>query len=100
MGDKADQEEKHFDEISELTKLNLPNSTESYPIGVASQGGVGYCCMSDGTGYCWGFGTNLQLTTGEEDDIYEPERIQGGRLNDKRILSVAVGGQHGALLIG
>ena len=58
--EKKDKEEKNFDEISELTKLKLPNNEKCYPVEVASQGSVGYCCMSDGSGYCWGFGTNLQ----------------------------------------
>lgn len=97
--ERAEKEEKHFDEITVLTKLNLPNTEENHVTEISSNGGVGYCCMSDGTGYSWGFGTNLQLTSGEEDDIYEPQMLQGGRIKDKQILSVSVGGQHGAFLV-
>lgn len=55
--------------------------------------------MKDGSGYAWGFGENLQLTNGEEDDVLVPTAISGKALTDREIAHVVAGGQHTAFLL-
>ena len=52
---------------------------------VSSSSSVGYAISKEGKGYAWGFGENLQLTTGEEDDENVPIELQGGRLEGRTI---------------
>jgi len=51
-----------------------------------------------GVAYGWGFGSNLQLTTGEEDDEWTPVALTGKNLEDRKVLDVAAGGQHTVVL--
>ena len=41
--------------------------------------------MEDGSARAWGMGNNLQLTTGEEDDEWEPINIQGKKLEGMKV---------------
>lgn len=90
-----DENKKSPEETDKLLKIPVPEPVKD----VSSIGSVAYCVTDKGTGYCWGFGENLQLTTGEDDDVLEPIGISGGRIAGKKILSAVVGGQHGLLLI-
>ena len=44
-----------------------------------------YAIMEDGSARAWGMGNNLQLTTGEEDDEWEPIYIQGKKLEGMKV---------------
>eukprot|EP00042_Codosiga_hollandica_P047991 m.529742 g.529742 ORF g.529742 m.529742 type:complete len:142 (+) comp57565_c0_seq2:111-536(+) len=48
---------------------------------------------SDGSAYAWGFGENMQLSTGEEDALV-PTLMTGKTLENRRVVSIAAGGQH------
>jgi regulator of chromosome condensation len=48
--------------------------------------------------YSWGFGQNLQLGTGNEDDALEPVEITGKQLEGHKVIAVASGGQHTMLI--
>jgi len=51
-----------------------------------------------GKGYGWGIGTNLQLTTGCEDDEWTPVEMTGRNLENRKILHVDCGGQHTVII--
>ena len=63
-----------------------------------------FCCLliiyllPTGKVYAWGFGENLQLGTGEEDDEYEPKEVTGKQLEGRKVLAISAGGQHTCLL--
>jgi len=97
--EKKGEREETYDEVNKLIKMDLPNNAECHPVQISAKGAVGYCRMSDGTGYSWGFGTCLQLTSGEDEDVNIPMQLQGGRIVGKRILSLACGGQHGVFIV-
>ena len=65
--------------------------------------GVGGACSfavtATGELYSWGMGTNFQLGSSSEDDIWTPEKVTGKRIENRKILSVSAGGQHTALLV-
>ncbi|XP_041319144.1 regulator of chromosome condensation isoform X2 [Pyrgilauda ruficollis] len=68
-------------------------------ISVACGASVGYAVSSDGRAFAWGMGTNYQLGTGEEDDVWSPVEMTGKQLENRRVLAVSSGGQHTVLLV-
>lgn len=44
-------------------------------------------------------GTNHQLGTGEEDDVWSPVEMMGKQLENRSVLAVSSGGQHTVLLV-
>ena len=69
-------------------------SLESECIEVACGTAVSYAVTEKGECLAWGMGTNGQLGTGEEDDVYEPTKMKGKQLEGKKVLVVSSGGQH------
>ena len=65
---------------------------------VACGGSCSFAVTNAGKAYSWGFGTNLQTGTGEED-TWTPTEMTGKHLEGKRVLSSSSGGQHTAMLI-
>eukprot|EP00118_Oscarella_pearsei_P007235 m.34756 g.34756 ORF g.34756 m.34756 type:complete len:422 (+) comp32010_c0_seq1:90-1355(+) len=65
---------------------------------VASAGCVSFAVTREGKAHGWGMGTNMQLATGNDDDVMSPTVMSGKAINSRRILSISVGGQHLALL--
>ncbi|XP_018103719.1 regulator of chromosome condensation isoform X3 [Xenopus laevis] len=66
---------------------------------VACGASVSYAVSTDGGVFAWGMGTNLQLGTGEEEDVWSPEQMTGKQLEDREVLSISGGGQHTVLLV-
>ncbi|XP_072211684.1 regulator of chromosome condensation [Excalfactoria chinensis] len=66
---------------------------------VACGASVGYAVSSDGRAFAWGMGTNHQLGTGEEEDVWSPVEMTGKQLENRLVLAVSSGGQHTALLV-
>lgn len=60
---------------------------------------VSYAVTETGTVYGWGMGTSQQLGQSEDDDLWEPTRLQGKQLEDKKVAMVSAGGQHTLLLV-
>ncbi|KAG8451226.1 hypothetical protein GDO86_003458 [Hymenochirus boettgeri] len=82
-------------EQSEPTLIpNLPKISS-----VACGASVSYAVSNDGRVFAWGMGTNLQLGTGEEDDVWSPQEMSGKQLDGCEVLSVSSGGQHTVLLV-
>lgn len=52
-----------------------------------------------GRAFAWGMGTNYQLGTGEEDDVWSPVEMTGKQLENRTVLAVSSGGQHTVLLV-
>ncbi|NXH19769.1 RCC1 protein, partial [Bucco capensis] len=72
----------------------LPNITS-----VACGASVSYAVSSDGRAFAWGMGTNYQLGTGEEEDVWSPVEMTGKQLEKRAVLAVSSGGQHTVLLV-
>lgn len=49
--------------------------------------------------FAWGMGTNYQLGTGQEEDVWSPVEMTGKQLENRVVLSVSSGGQHTVLLV-
>ncbi|XP_075211918.1 regulator of chromosome condensation-like [Lycorma delicatula] len=67
-------------------------------VDIACGSSVSFAVTSDGEVYAWGMGTNGQLGTGDEEDVYEPKKIQGKQLEGRSVVQVSGGGQHTVLL--
>jgi len=65
---------------------------------VACGTAVSYAVTEAGDCLAWGFGANGQLGTGEEEDVWEPLRMAGKHLKDKKVLVVSSGGQHTVII--
>lgn len=71
---------------------------------VATGGSSSFAITESGRLYSWGFGTNGQLGSGEDEDIVIPTLVKGKRLVPKdgtppaRVLQVDAGGQHTVIL--
>ncbi|KAF9391798.1 hypothetical protein CPB97_005435 [Podila verticillata] len=48
--------------------------------------------------YAWGFGEMLACGNGEEEDVPKPLKLTGQQISDRRVIRVAAGGQHSAIL--
>jgi regulator of chromosome condensation len=55
---------------------------------------VTFAVTRSGEGFAWGFGTNRQLTSTEEDDVLVPTAMTGKQIDDRKVVQVAAGGQH------
>jgi alpha-tubulin suppressor-like RCC1 family protein len=67
---------------------------------VTSGGSCSFAVTKSGKLYCWGFGENGQLATGQDqDDVITPTLAGGKHLEDgARVLQVSAGGQHTVIL--
>jgi len=82
-------------ESKKVLKVSLPKPAVKIGTGSCTS----YAILDDSTAMSWGMGSNLQLTNGSEDDEWEPIKMAGKQIDDKKILSVSGGGQHAILLI-
>ncbi|KAM3829624.1 regulator of chromosome condensation [Vipera latastei] len=80
---------------------NSPTSVPGLPksTSVACGERVGYSVTEDGRAFAWGMGSNLQLATGDEEDVWSPVQMSGQQLENRSVLSVTAGGQHTVLLV-
>ena len=82
-------------ETKKAVKVTLPKPA----IDVGSGSCTSYAILDDSTAMAWGMGSNLQLTNGSEDDEWEPIKMAGKQIDEKKILTIAGGGQHAIMLI-
>ncbi|XP_023246601.1 regulator of chromosome condensation-like [Copidosoma floridanum] len=68
-------------------------------IDVAAGTAQSFAVTNTGTLYAWGMGSEGQLGTGKEEDIYEPELINSKHVKDAFVLQVSGGGQHTIILV-
>jgi len=66
---------------------------------LSSRGRLTYALDKEGVAWAWGPGTHYQLTDKEGDDHWEPLRMTGKQLEDRKVVSVSAGGQHGCLIL-
>ena len=59
---------------------------------------VSYAVTRAGECFSWGMGTNGQLGTGEEEDVFTPKKMEGKQLKGKKVVAVSSGGQHTVLI--
>jgi len=59
---------------------------------------VSYAVTRAGECFSWGMGTNGQLGTGEEEDVFTPTKMEGKQLKGKKVVAVSSGGQHTVLI--
>lgn len=85
------------EEPSTLTKIQSLKGVKI--TSVEAGGSCSFAVTATGELYSWGMGTNLQLGSGEEDDIWTPTKVTGKKIENRRVLSVSAGGQHTALLV-
>uniref|UniRef100_A0A8C6VNP0 Regulator of chromosome condensation 1 n=1 Tax=Naja naja TaxID=35670 RepID=A0A8C6VNP0_NAJNA len=85
----------------EVGEKNTPTAIPGLPksTSVACGERVGYAVTEDGHAFAWGMGSNLQLATGDEEDVWSPVQMSGQQLESRRVLSVTAGGQHTVLLV-
>jgi len=88
-------QEKTIRETKKLLKVNLSDKA----VAIGSGSCTSYAVFANGNVYAWGMGSNLQLSTGEEDDEWEPVQMAGKQIDEKKVLSVSGGGQHAIVLI-
>lgn len=65
---------------------------------VCAGGCVSFAVASDGKVYSWGMGSNNQLGSGDEEDVFVPTPVGGKQLQSKQGIHVSSGGQHTVLL--
>jgi len=65
---------------------------------VACGTAVSYAVTEEGKLYSWGMGTNGQLGTGEEDDVWEPYLVTSKQIKDRIVIAVSSGGQHTVMI--
>ncbi|XP_074640738.1 regulator of chromosome condensation-like [Tubulanus polymorphus] len=87
---------KDCEETKEPTLITSLNGTGCQSISAGSS--VSFAVSNDGVGFSWGMGTNQQLGTGNDDDVYEPIKIAGKQLLNREVIMISAGGQHTVLL--
>lgn len=86
-------------EVSEPVQVaSLNNENISM---VACGEAVSFAISSKGDLFSWGLGSCLQLGTGEEEDAFEPTKVEGRNLQSDihEVLGISAGGQHTAMLV-
>lgn len=90
------------EDAKETTSPVLVAALEWNPIcKIACGEAVSLAVSSKGDLYSWGFGSCLQLGTGEDEDEFSPVKVEGKNLQSElhEVLGVSAGGQHTALLV-
>lgn len=90
------------EDAKETTSPVLVAALEWNPISkIACGEAVSLAVSSKGDLYSWGFGSCLQLGTGEDEDEFSPVKVEGKNLQSElhEVLGVSAGGQHTALLV-
>ncbi|XP_067862971.1 regulator of chromosome condensation [Heptranchias perlo] len=80
---------------------SIPTLIQGLPdiAAVACGASVSYAVSKDGRAFAWGMGTNYQLSTGDDEDVWSPVQMSGQQLENREVLSISSGGQHTALLV-
>jgi len=65
---------------------------------VACGTAVSYAVTKEGACLSWGMGTNGQLGTGEDEDVWSPAVIKSKQLEGREVLTASSGGQHTVIL--
>uniref|UniRef100_UPI00398E816E regulator of chromosome condensation isoform X3 n=1 Tax=Pristiophorus japonicus TaxID=55135 RepID=UPI00398E816E len=83
------------------SEKSIPTLIHGLPVitSVACGASVSFAVSKDGRAFAWGMGTNLQLSTGDDDDVWSPVQMSGQQLENREVLSVSSGGQHTVLLV-
>lgn len=68
-------------------------------IRVATGTACSFAVTESGDVYSCGMGTNLQLGSGEEHDLWSFTKILGKKIENRDVISSSAGGQHSALLV-
>ena len=89
LGENSTLEPATPTRVPQLDKIVEVSASTVCSFGVSESGAV----------YSWGMGTNLQLGTGEEDDLWQPHMISAKKLDGRKVIGSSGGGQHTALLV-
>ncbi|XP_069751457.1 regulator of chromosome condensation isoform X2 [Narcine bancroftii] len=83
------------------TEKSTPTTIQGLPIiaDVACGASVSFAISKDGRAFAWGMGTNFQLSTDDEEDVWSPTQMSGQQLENRMVLSISSGGQHTVLLV-
>lgn len=80
-----------------ITPRRLPELSKI--VDIATGSACSFAVSESGEVFSWGMGTNLQLGTGEEEDLWKPTKVTGKNLDGRRVIASSAGGQHSALLV-
>eukprot|EP00093_Oithona_nana_P004164 04164.XXX_153890_152127_1 [CDS] Oithona nana genome sequencing. len=59
---------------------------------------VSFAITEGGECFSWGMGSNGQLGHSDEEDAWEPEKMLGKQLEQRKVMAVSGGGQHTVLI--
>lgn len=65
---------------------------------VSAGSAVSFAISDSGKAYAWGFGENLQLSTGIEEDSPTPTVVCGSQVDERKVRTISGGGQHTAVI--
>lgn len=85
------------EDIVELT--SIPSLKDLNIIHVSCGESCSFAVTSDGKVYSFGFGSNYQLGSGDDEDILIPKHLVSAQVKEKCILKVSSGGQHTLFLV-
>jgi len=90
------------DDAKETSTPVQVTALDGYPIQMIACGeAVSLAVTNKGDLFSWGFGSCLQLGTGEDEDEFLPTKVEGKNLQSElhEVLEVSAGGQHTAMLV-
>jgi len=95
LGDKETEGGKNDAIIPTL----IPKLADKKCVDVSCGTAVSFAVTEDGECYSWGMVTNGQLgQSQDDDDAWEPQRMVGKQLENRKVVAVAGGGQHTLLI--
>lgn len=80
------------EDIEELTVI--PTLADKKVTHISCGDCTSFAITDAGEVYAWGIGTNSQLGTGNDEDVWEPVLLQGAQVKEKKVITVAGGAQH------
>ena len=95
LGDKETEGGKNDAIIPTL----IPKLADKKCVDVSCGTAVSFAVTEDGECYSWGMVTNGQLGQSQDDeDSWEPQKMVGKQLENRKVVAVAGGGQHTLLI--
>ena len=77
----------------------IPKLAEKKCVDVSCGTAVSFAVTEDGECYSWGMVTNGQLgQSQDDDDSWEPQKMVGKQLENRKVIAVSGGGQHTILI--
>lgn len=77
----------------------IPKLKDKQIVDISCGDCTAFALTDEGEVYAWGIGSNSQLGTGNDEDVWEPVLLTGVQVKDKKVVRVSGGAQHTLFIV-